>query len=175
APTLALTRPQTGSTFTSTVNAAATATDRNGVSRVEFWVDGTRIASDKKAPYTASWSAPRSMSYSRHTLTVRAFDARGAVSSAAVSVTRVRSAHDARAHTRAVNVTDDWRVSSVSIAGATTQLEGASTAGDTMTVTYTRCGDASGKAIGTQKLRVNAAGRMSGTLPAGGVCVLKVA
>jgi hypothetical protein len=176
APTLALLRPQTGSTFTSKLNAAATAADPDGISRVEFWIDGTRIATDRRAPYTTGWSA-RSLSWGAHTLTVRAFDTRGAASSAAVSVTRVRS-HATSAESRLRSskaVPQSWRVSSLSVAGGSTRLDGTSTAGDTMTVTYTRCGDATGRASGTQKVRSDAGGHVTTTLPASGACVLKVA
>jgi outer membrane biosynthesis protein TonB len=176
APTLALVRPATGSSFTTKLNAAATAVDRDGVARVEFWLDGTRITTDRTAPYTAGWTATKSVSYGAHTLTVRAFDRKGAASSAAIAISRIRATAStaAKFKARAVAKAAIWHVASLAVEGNATQLEGTSSADDAMTITYTRCGDASGRAVGTHKVRSDADGRVTGTIPARGACVLKV-
>jgi hypothetical protein len=61
APAVALTAPVPRATFSSALNMAATAIDDHGVSRVEFWVDGARVARDTAAPY-AAFTANRAMS-----------------------------------------------------------------------------------------------------------------
>jgi hypothetical protein len=169
APTIALLRPQTGSRFISTLTSAALATDADGIARVEFWLDGLRIGVDRRAPYTTRWTVSRSVGYGQHTLTVRAFDRTGAVSSAAVAVTRGRGGA-----TSAKQAAARWLVSSLSVGDAATQLGGASRAGDTVTITYTRCDDAKGRPIGIRRVRTDAHGALRGTLPASGACVLKV-
>jgi hypothetical protein len=170
APTLSLLKPTSGSTFTSAVTAAASATDPNGVKRVDFWLDGKRIASDTRAPYTMSYTVPRDLGYGAHTLSVRAFDKTGAASSVAIPLTRVRAGASRAAKTAR---SDAWRLTS-SASGATTQLEGSTAANDTMTIAYTSCADGNGRESGRQKVRADRAGRIAGTLAVKGACVLKV-
>ncbi|WP_445149191.1 Ig-like domain-containing protein [Baekduia sp. Peel2402] len=176
APVLTLVRPTIGSTFTSKLSAAATAADSDGVAKVEFWVDNTRVAVDKAAPYSTSYTAPRSLSYGNHTLSVRAFDKKGAASSVAIAVTRVKAGTTAKARTSVARVAaaNGWRISSAAV-GSVTQLDGLASAGRQQTITYTKCSDTSGKVLGTQKVRSDAAGKVSSTLPTAGACVLKVA
>jgi hypothetical protein len=73
-PTVSLTQPTTGSTFTSgqAIPLAATAADPDGtVSRVEFYAGNTLIGTDTTSPYTGSWTnAPAG----NHVLVARAFD-----------------------------------------------------------------------------------------------------
>jgi hypothetical protein len=168
APAIALTRPTTGSTFTSSLSAAAKVTDSEGVQRVEFWLDGTRMSSDKYAPYSTLYNVPRSVAYGAHTLTVRAFDRKGNASSVAISVTKVRSG------ARTASAASGFRVGSAAIGSATTALSGYTTAGHTQTITYTRCSDSRGKALGTRKVKADGDGNVLGTLPVADACVLKV-
>jgi hypothetical protein len=65
APTLTLSAPSPGATFTSTLNMAAAATDNRAVSKIEFWFDGSRVARDTSAPYTATFTAGRGTSLRR--------------------------------------------------------------------------------------------------------------
>jgi hypothetical protein len=176
APALALTRPAIGTTFTSKLSAAATAADADGVAKVEFWIDGTRIATDKGAPYATSYTAPKSLAYGSHTLSVRAFDRKGNASSVAVSVIRLQPGTSSAAKAKASRVAaaNAWRIGSAAASGVT-RVSGLAAAGRTQTVTYTKCADTSGKALGKQKVRSDASGKVSGTLPAAGACVLKVA
>lgn len=87
-PTVTLTSPANGATFTAptTVQLAATAADADGaVSQVDFYVNGTLVASDTSSPYTASWNASAAGTF---TLTATARDIEGAwTTSAAVSIT----------------------------------------------------------------------------------------
>jgi hypothetical protein len=88
APTVSLTAPANGATFTApaTVSLTASASDpENQLSRVEFFNGSTMLASDTSAPYAFSWSNVAAGTYS---LTARVYDNGGATAtSAAVSVT----------------------------------------------------------------------------------------
>jgi len=87
-PTVSLTAPASGATFTAgaTINLTATAADpENQLARVEFYRSGTLISSDTTAPYTATWSSAPAGSYS---LTAVAIDAAGnRTTSAAIPIT----------------------------------------------------------------------------------------
>lgn len=87
-PTVSLTSPANGATFTApgTVNLAATAADADGtVAKVEFYRNGTLLATDTAAPYAWTWASVAAGTY---TLTAVAYDNTGAkTTSAAVSVT----------------------------------------------------------------------------------------
>jgi predicted phage tail protein len=88
APSVTLTSPTNGATFTApaTINLAATASDpENQLARVEFLSGSTVLATDTTAPYAFTWSNVAAGTY---TLTARAFDSSGAsAASAAVTVT----------------------------------------------------------------------------------------
>ncbi|GAA3836317.1 glycoside hydrolase family 48 protein [Sphaerisporangium flaviroseum] len=78
APTVSLTSPTAGQTFTApaTVNLAATAADADGtVAKVDFYNGTTLLGTDTTAPYTYSWTGVAAGSYS---LTARATDNAGA-------------------------------------------------------------------------------------------------
>jgi len=87
-PTVALTSPANGSTFSApaTVSMTATASDpENQLARVEFLSGTTVLATDTAAPFTWSWSNVAAGTY---TLTAKAYDSAGAVAtSSAVAVT----------------------------------------------------------------------------------------
>jgi chitinase len=87
-PTVSLTSPANGATFTAGANITltASASDSNGtVSQVQFFHNGTLIGSDTTSPYSVVWSAVASGTYS---LTAVATDNGGATTtSAAVSIT----------------------------------------------------------------------------------------
>jgi hypothetical protein len=88
APTVSLSQPATGTTYTAGANIplAATAADSDGsVSRVEFYAGSTLIATDTSSPYSATWSSVPAGNY---VLVARAFDNAGAsTSSSPVDVT----------------------------------------------------------------------------------------
>jgi hypothetical protein len=87
---VALTSPASGASFTdpATIPLTAEAMDADGaVSRVEFHVNGVLWASDSTAPYAASWNSP---AMGTHTLTAKAFDNLGAVSTSQPVVVTVR-------------------------------------------------------------------------------------
>ena len=73
-PTVTLTQPADGATFTApaTVNLAANASDSDGsVTKVEFFNGATKLGEDTTAPYSFTWSGVAAGSY---TVTARATD-----------------------------------------------------------------------------------------------------
>lgn len=87
APTTAITAPAAGATVSGTVSVTASASDNVGVSRVEFFLDGTLQSTDTTSPYSWSWTTT-GVANGAHTLQSKAYDAAGnAGSSANVSVT----------------------------------------------------------------------------------------
>jgi cellulose 1,4-beta-cellobiosidase len=90
APSVALTSPTAGSTFTApaTVALAATASDSDGtVTKVDFYNGTTLLGSDTTAPYTYSWTNVAAGAY---TVSARATDNSGnatATSGTAITVT----------------------------------------------------------------------------------------
>ena len=94
APTVSISSPAAGSSFTAPANIAvqAATSDADGrVTRVEFYRGTTLIGSDSTAPYTVTWTGAPVGTY---TLTAKAFDEDGASrTSSGVSVT-VRSAQN---------------------------------------------------------------------------------
>jgi regulation of enolase protein 1 (concanavalin A-like superfamily) len=88
APTVSLTSPASGASFTApaSITVAASAADvDNNLSRVDFYANGTLIGSDTSSPYSIGWSNVAAGTYS---LTAIARDSAGATrTSSAVSVT----------------------------------------------------------------------------------------
>jgi hypothetical protein len=88
APTVSLTSPLAGTSFTApaTVTLSATASDpENQLARVEFYAGSARIGTDTTAPYSFSWTNVAAGTYS---ITARSFDAAGAsATSGAASIT----------------------------------------------------------------------------------------
>jgi hypothetical protein len=88
-PTVALTQPSNGATFTppATVTLAATASDPDGtIAKVEFFNGTTKLGEDTTAPYDFTWSGVAAGTY---TLTARATDDLGGVTTSAASTITV--------------------------------------------------------------------------------------
>jgi hypothetical protein len=87
-PSVTLTAPAQGASFTAPANISLTAEafDTDGtISKVEFYANGTLVGSDTTAPYSAVWSGVAAGTYS---LTATATDNAGAMTnSTAVNVT----------------------------------------------------------------------------------------
>jgi large repetitive protein len=85
APTVAITSPANGTSFsflTFSTTIQANASDNVGVTQVVFYDGATVIGTDTTAPYSVSWSlsgAPKGT----HTLTAKAHDAAGNVTTSA--------------------------------------------------------------------------------------------
>jgi len=88
-PSVTIISPLNGSSVTrkSTITISATATDNIGVSKVEFYVNGSLKCTDTTDPYTCNWNVPAPAGRS-YTLQAKAYDAAGNVgSSSLVTVT----------------------------------------------------------------------------------------
>jgi hypothetical protein len=82
-PTVSLTAPANGATFTApaSVTVSANASDADGsITTVQFFANGTSIGSDNSAPYSVTWAANSGGSYS---LTAKATDNNGAQTTSA--------------------------------------------------------------------------------------------
>ncbi len=89
APTVSLSAPANGASYTTAQSVAinATAADAVGVARVEFYDGATLLGTDTTSPYSFSW-AITSAGNGTHSLSAKAYDAAGNVgTSTAVSVT----------------------------------------------------------------------------------------
>jgi regulation of enolase protein 1 (concanavalin A-like superfamily) len=86
-PTVSLTSPSGGTSFMApaSTTVSATASDSNGIARVDFYAGSTLLGSDTSSPYSVPWSNVAAGSY---VLTAVATDTLGAsATSAPVSVT----------------------------------------------------------------------------------------
>ena len=94
-PTVTLTQPPNGATFTSpaTVSLAATASDPDGsVAKVEFFSGATKLGEDTTAPYAWTWSGVGAGTY---TLTARVTDDLGFTTTSATATITVNAANTA--------------------------------------------------------------------------------
>src|SRR5258705_3979829 len=93
-PTVALTAPANGATFTApaTVTLTASASDpENRLARVDFYRGSTQLGTATAAPYSFTWSSVAAGSY---TLTAIAVDADGGTTtSGAISITVQSAPH----------------------------------------------------------------------------------
>ena len=90
APTVSLTNPANNATVSGTVSLTANATDDVGVSKVEFYVNGSLQATDTSTPYLYSWDTS-SLAAGSYTLMAKAYDSAGNVGqSSTVTVTIVK-------------------------------------------------------------------------------------
>jgi hypothetical protein len=86
APTVAITSPANGASLFLSATLQASASDNVGVTQVVFYDGATVIGTDTTAPYSVSWNL-LAVSKGTHTLTAKAHDAAGNVTtSAPVSV-----------------------------------------------------------------------------------------
>ena len=86
-PTVSLTAPTNNASVSGTVSLTASASDNVKVAGVQFYVDGTPLgAEDTKSPYNASWNTT-TVANGTHTLTARARDAAGNITTSTVTVT----------------------------------------------------------------------------------------
>jgi chitinase len=87
-PVVAFTNVSEGSHVTAgtSFTLSASASDEVGVTKVEFYINGSRKCTDKVAPYTCNWSVSATAGVA-YTLEVRAYDAAGNIGSSVVHVT----------------------------------------------------------------------------------------
>lgn len=87
APTTAITAPTAGAVLSGTATITASASDNVGVTRVEFFFNSTRIATDTAAPFSVAWNTT-AVANGNYTLTTKAYDLAGNVTtSVGVTVT----------------------------------------------------------------------------------------
>jgi len=123
-PTVALTAPASGATFPSgaTVALAASASDPDGIARVEFYAGASKLGEDLIAPYQLAWAPTSGV----HSLTARAIDTVGSVGvSVPVSVT-VAAPAGPQASAHAVTT----------VAGSALEISLAGTDADTCELTF---------------------------------------
>ena len=91
APTVSITSPAANATISGTVSVNATATDNVGVTKVEYYLNGTLKATDTATPYVYSLSTT-ALTSGTYTLVAKAYDAAGNIGqSSTVSVNVVNS------------------------------------------------------------------------------------
>lgn len=131
-PQVSLSQPSAGALVRGNVTIKALASDDQGVSHVEFRVDGALLATDATAPYQVSWSTTATSDGS-HSLTARAFDGTGNVgvsAPVAVSVdnTLPKRFVDVPAHLQTVGGTSvqvsGWAIDASSVDSLTFKLNG---------------------------------------------------
>ena len=91
APTVSLTAPANGTSFTApaTINFTATASDADGsIAKVEFYNGNTLLSTDATAPYEYSWTGVAAGTYS---LTAKAYDNSNASTTSATSTVQVNA------------------------------------------------------------------------------------
>ncbi|MBN1329336.1 MAG: S8 family serine peptidase [Candidatus Heimdallarchaeota archaeon] len=76
APQISITSPNLGDTLNGQVTITASATDNVGVTRVEFYADGSLIGTDTSSPYTCTLDTT-TLNDGSHTLSAKAYDAAG--------------------------------------------------------------------------------------------------
>jgi hypothetical protein len=92
-PSIAFKAPATGTNVSGSVSGSAceaSATDRFGVDRVEFSVDGVRLNVDRAAPYNCVWNTSGTSS-GQHVVAARAVDTSGNAARTSVTVSVVNS------------------------------------------------------------------------------------
>ena len=75
-PTVVVTSPAAGATMTGFVTLAATAADNAGLGHVDYYVDGTYLASATAAPWNVTWNTNK-LANGAHTITAKAWDTSG--------------------------------------------------------------------------------------------------
>jgi hypothetical protein len=72
-PQVTITSPVDGAIITGTITIQVQASDDNGISKVDFYIDGSLLLSDTTFPYEASWNTTQ-VSNGAHTVKVIAYD-----------------------------------------------------------------------------------------------------
>lgn len=131
-PQVSLTKPAAGALVRASVTVEALASDDQGVSRVDFFLDGALLATDTTSPYRLTWNTTASVD-GPHTLTAKAFDATGKVGvSPAVGVTVDNSVPiryvDSPSHYQSVSGTtvliSGWAIDASRVVSRTFQIDG---------------------------------------------------
>ncbi|MBN1329866.1 MAG: caspase family protein [Candidatus Heimdallarchaeota archaeon] len=90
APTVSITSPASGATVSGTTTISASASDNVGVTKVEFYIDGSLKGTDTTSPYSYSW-VTTGYSDGSHTIYAKAYDAAGNVGTTATRTVTVNN------------------------------------------------------------------------------------
>jgi hypothetical protein len=170
-PTVTLTAPTANSSVTKTARFAATATSGSPVKRVEFWIDGKRVATDTSAPYKAKVDVSR-VHPGTHTMSARAFDAAG---KAASTGALVKVGRTATGRVRAVDAGARARAAMLATAVAgpdSTRLAGHAPKGRKLKATLARCDDPTATIVDRPAMRADGRGALGAMREAAGLCVV---
>jgi Leucine-rich repeat (LRR) protein len=85
-PTVALISPVSGAILSGTVALQANASDDKGIAKVEFLVDGVKVAEASSTPYTGTWDAGI-YTNGKHVVSAKAYDTLNQTAESQVSVT----------------------------------------------------------------------------------------
>jgi RHS repeat-associated protein len=138
APATSITSPLGGAAVSGSTTVTATATDDQGVTHVEFYVDGNRFTDTQIAPYTATLdtqSTTDPVYDGSHVLTTMAYDAGGHVTTSAPVTITVKNAPAGSIYSDSFSstefpttVTDDPSVSPQESSGVNVTVTNTSTA-----------------------------------------------
>jgi thermitase len=84
-PIVSLTAPLKGATVAGTISLTAAASDRGGIAKVEFFMDGTSVGTMAVAPYSVSMNTTNYANGS-HSISARATDSSGNSATVAITV-----------------------------------------------------------------------------------------
>jgi hypothetical protein len=172
-PTVTLVAPTANSTVATTTRLSANASSPSGVSRVEFWLDKKRVATDSTAPYASKLSLS-GVKAGTHTVTARVFDKSGQAASSAELVKVSRATAKSRARF-AVSVAKRGTLVGSAVAGPdVTRLAGQAPKQRMVRVSLTRCDDTTGAKVTSAHLRADGKGHVDGTSSRAGLCVLRM-
>jgi len=80
--------PQESFVYGKSVSITSVASDDRGVERVEFYIDGKLLQTDRSSPYTVSWDS-YTLANGKYALSAKAFDAAGNSLMSAVHMVKV--------------------------------------------------------------------------------------
>lgn len=90
-PTTSITAPQANANVTGQVTISASATDANGITKVEFYIDNQLVGTDSTNPYSVIVNSS-TLSNGDHTVTSKAYDISGNVATSNAVVVKVFNA-----------------------------------------------------------------------------------
>jgi hypothetical protein len=176
-PAVVLTAPSSNAQVRGMVPVTATATDDQGVAKVEFYVDGTLLGTDTSAPYELSWDSA-AVADGAHSLTARAYDTAGLASTSTAVVVYTDNTPPAAALTSPAQgvflrgiamleatASDNQAVSKVEFYAGSTRIGTASTA------PYVLSWSTTGVTSGAHTLTVNAYDSVGNVGTSAGVAV----
>ena len=85
APTVSITSPAAGDYVRLSATIKVTATDDKGISKVEFYADGTKLGDDASSPYEYIWNASSSVD-GEHEIKAKAYDTIGQTATAGLKI-----------------------------------------------------------------------------------------